>query len=87
MKVKELIEELKKVDGDRVIILQKDAEGNGYSPLAGLDSEVNYRADSTWSGDIGYQKLTPELRKQGYSDGDIISGDGAEPALVLFPVN
>lgn len=87
MKVKELIEELKKVDQERIVILQKDGEGNGYSPLEGIDDEVNYRPDSTWSGEIGYQELTQELQKQGYSDGDIISGAGAEPALVFYPVN
>jgi hypothetical protein len=87
MKVKELKKLLEIVDDERIIILQKDAEGNGYSPLIEIDAEVNYRADSTWSGDIGFEKLTADLRKQGYSDGDIVSGDGAEPAVVFVPVN
>lgn len=34
MKVSELIAELKKLDPDRIVILQKDPEGNGYSELA-----------------------------------------------------
>lgn len=87
MKVKELKKLLENVDDERIVILQKDGEGNGYSPLETIDDEVNYRPDSTWSGEIGFQKLTAELRKQGYSDGDIVSGDGAEPAIVLVPVN
>lgn len=87
MKVKELRKLLENVDGERIVILQQDAEGNGYSPLEMIDDEVNYRADSTWSGEIGYQKLTAELRKQGYSDGDVVSGDGAESAVVFIPVN
>lgn len=84
MTVKELKKILKGIDDDRIVILQKDAEGNGYSPLAGLDDECNYRADSTWSGDVGYEKLTPELEERGYSEDDIV--DGA-PALILYPIN
>jgi len=33
MKVKELIEKLKVIDGELEIYLQKDAEGNGYESL------------------------------------------------------
>lgn len=84
MKVKELKELLKDVDDNRIVILQKDGEGNGYSPLAGLDDESVYEADSTWSGEVRYEKLTPELKKQGYSEEDCGNG---EPALVLFPIN
>jgi len=87
MKVKELKKLLENVNDDYIIIMQKDGEGNGYSPLECIDDESNYRADSTWSGEVGYRTLTAELRKQGYSDGDIVSGDGAEPCLILVPVN
>ena len=44
------VKELQKIDGDRIVILQKDIEGSGYSPLEYMDDEVAYRADSTWSG-------------------------------------
>jgi hypothetical protein len=84
MKVKALKKLLENVDDNRIVILQKDSEGNGYSPLAGVDDELNYLADSTWSGEVKYAKLTPELIKQGYGEEDC--GDG-EPALVLFPIN
>ncbi len=36
---------------DRLVILEKDAEGNGYSPLFGA-REASYAATSTWSGEI-----------------------------------
>lgn len=52
MKVKELIEVLSNLDGELNVILQKDGEGNGYSPLEGADSDAVYLADSTWSGDV-----------------------------------
>lgn len=37
MTVKELIFDLKRHDPNMQVILQKDAEGNGYSPLSGCD--------------------------------------------------
>src|SRR5258708_8333962 len=36
---------------DRLVILEKDAEGNGYSPLFGA-REASYAATSTPPGDI-----------------------------------
>lgn len=38
MKVKELMNLLEKEDPEKNIFLQKDSEGNGYSPLAGTGS-------------------------------------------------
>lgn len=83
MKVKELIELLQSVDPEREVIIQKDAEGNDYSPLADA-WEGSYEADSTWSGYAGIEELTPELEAQGYSDWDVKSG---VPAIMLVPVN
>lgn len=34
------------------VILEKDAEGNGYSPLAHADTDHVYEPDSTWSGEV-----------------------------------
>lgn len=49
MNVGELIDFLRGFDPETEIILQKDAEGNGYSPLAGADTGI-YVPDSTYSG-------------------------------------
>lgn len=87
MTVKELIEQLSNVaNQDRVVVLQKDSEGNGYSPLYSLEHGA-YRAESTWSGEVGLEAedLNDELREQGFSEDDVIK-DGV-PALVLVPVN
>lgn len=54
MTVQELIDELLNHDPDAKVILQKDAEGNGYSPLVGAE-ECVYLAETTWSG----QTLAP----------------------------
>jgi len=51
MNVGELIYYLTTQPRDRQVILEKDAEGNGYSPLADA-TEGLYEADSTWSGEM-----------------------------------
>lgn len=84
MKVKELKRLLEKIDDNYIVIMSKDAEGNGFSPLDELEDSRCYLADSTWSGEIGFKVLTPELKKEGYSEEDVIDG---EPALILWPTN
>lgn len=51
MKVKELIAKLQEQDPNYEVVLSKDAEGNGFSPLADLSAE-NYVAENTWSGEL-----------------------------------
>lgn len=85
MKVKELIEMLKDEDGDKEVIMSGDGEGNRHSPFCAFGDVDTYLADSTWSGEVGFAKLTEELEKEGYEEADILS-DGV-PALVLYPVN
>lgn len=85
MTVKELREALANLPDDALVILQKDVEGNGCSPCDGVDAEnVAYRAENTWSGEIGPIKLTPDLQKQGYGSEDLVEG---VPCVVLIPIN
>lgn len=84
MKVKELIEKLKMEDPDRLVVCQRDPEGNGHSPLENWWAGA-YRAETSWSGDAGLETLTDEARKAGYSEEDVIE-DGV-PALFLVPRN
>lgn len=88
MTVKELIEELSKLEPDRQVILQKDAEGNGYSPLCDIDNAA-YVADSTWGGEVKLEpsQLTDELRRHGYSEEDCAEAGSYTPAVILSPVN
>ncbi len=74
MTVKELIEQLSILPQDLQVILQKDAEGNGYSPLSGVDSECQYVPDNTWSGEV-------------YSVGEVLHEPHFEDCVVLFPIN
>jgi hypothetical protein len=52
MKVNELIEQLQGMDPEAEVILQKDAEGNGYAPLRGADPEAVYVPENSWSGEV-----------------------------------
>lgn len=75
MTVKELRDLLKDVDGDVLVIMSKDGEGNGYSPLADTNlGQYLYEADTTWSGDL--------------IDVDEADADTeAVPCVVLWPTN
>jgi len=85
MKVGEVLELLARCDPESEIILQKDAEGNGFSPLKGIDQNTIYISDSTWSGDC----YDPNWNAD---DADCTPEEWAEmkakPRVVLFhPVN
>lgn len=64
MTIKELIEELKALPQDLPVVMSKDAEGNGYSPLSAIDS-VWYIAESTWSGEVYSDEDLEELKRDG----------------------
>lgn len=85
MKVKDLIAVLTEFDQSAEVILQKDAEGNGYSPLEGADHEAVYIPDSTWSGTVYNTNWTAE-------DADMEEPEWKKflkrkRCVVLFPVN
>jgi hypothetical protein len=77
---------------DRKVVLEKDAEGNGYSPLASAGVSL-YVADSTYSGEV---YPTPEevavwVAAGSWTEADEAGryepGDDAERVIVLGPVN
>ena len=76
MTVKELIKKLQKEDPNRIVVLSIDEEGNGFKELADVQT-ASYQ-----DGETGLEKLTPELKKQGYSEEDLLDGT---PAIVLWP--
>lgn len=51
MTVKELIAELSELPPNALVVMSRDAEGNGYSPLSTLDT-CHYTAETTWRGEI-----------------------------------
>ncbi|MFI7073531.1 hypothetical protein [Micromonospora sediminicola] len=65
---------------DAVIVLAKDAEGNGFSPLSGPVGVYWYRPESTWAGEV--HPIGED------ADGDVYEPDGDELiAVVLDPTN
>lgn len=84
MTVKELITALQQEDGNRLVVMSCDGEGNRYSPLSAYE-RMAYIADSTRSGKVGIDKLTSDLEMIGYRDKDV-SDDGV-PALIFYPTN
>jgi hypothetical protein len=82
--VGELIEKLKQEDPKRIVVMAKDSEGNSYSPLASFWAGA-YCAENTWSGEVGFEKLTPEDEKDGFTEDDVL--EGGRPAIILSPTN
>lgn len=52
MTVKELKEAISNLPDEMEVVLQKDSEGNGYSPLSDVHPDAVYIPNSTWSGDV-----------------------------------
>ncbi len=51
MKVSEMIEMLEALDSDALVVLSKDSEGNGFSPVTDVDPS-HYIPFNKWSGDV-----------------------------------
>jgi hypothetical protein len=82
MKVRELIEELKKVDPEREVIMSRDSEGNGHTPLCGF-WEGSYVPDSEYSGAVYYDSMDGDPDPE---DVRIPGKDkGATAAIILSP--
>lgn len=69
---------------DTIVILAKDAEGNGHSPLVEAEHAM-YLADSTYSGEryLTAQQRAAEADPDDYSE----APDDAVPAVFLWPTN
>ena len=85
VKVKELLESLNGADPEAEVVLQVDAEGNGYAPLAGVDLEAVYMPDSTWSGDV--YSLNWTASDAGKTEAEWAEITAKPRCVVLFPVN
>lgn len=85
MTVKDLLEALAGLPPDAQVILQKDGEGNGYSPLFCVDAECVYTPETTWSGEVFDTRWSP-------SDACMTAEEHAEMlakprCVVLAPTN
>ena len=85
MNVGELREAIKDLPDNVQVILQKDAEGNGYSPLEGADSSCVYEPDSSWSGEVKSTDWTAD--EAGVDEEEWEEILKKPRCLVLYPVN
>jgi len=77
---------------DTVVILAKDSEGNGYSPLADRDEEGVYFPESSYAGEV---RTWDEDDVDDFGSGrythaywrECALADGGMPCLVLWPTN
>lgn len=83
MKVSQLIKFLQEENPDREVILASDPEGNSFHLFSGVIERCAYRKDDFGDVEIGLERLTPKLKKQGYTEEDLV--EGGRPALVIFP--
>lgn len=78
--VKQLIEEFGKLDQNRIVILQKDEEGNGYGKLWGIYNAAARYEQNEWI--VGLEELTEKDKEMGYTEEDVIKG---KKVVVLVP--
>ncbi|KAB1146788.1 hypothetical protein F7R91_14505 [Streptomyces luteolifulvus] len=68
---------------DTIVVLAKDAEGNGFSPLSVMDGAL-YEAHSSFSGDW---YATDQMRAQNPENDWDQAPNGTVPAVFLWPTN
>jgi hypothetical protein len=71
----ELRKALEDVPDERLVVLARDEEGNGFSPLAEVVSTERYFAETTYFGEIVHPDDYGEM------------GDDYVLAVVLWPLN
>ena len=82
MTVRELIALLSAEDPDRIVVMARDAEGNGMSPLDELSTAAYVER---W-GEAKMESLDEDDIAAGYSEADL-APPGAAPCVVLWPLN
>ncbi len=87
MNVGELREYLKELPEDMKIILQKDCEGNGYSPLAGGDDEYVYVEENSYSGEVYSKNWSIEDCCMEDEEEEYNRIMNSPSVLVLYPIN
>lgn len=78
MQVKNLIDELKKLDPEDYVVMSSDPEGNRYSFLEGMAISQKLK-----DGGVYLAELTEELKEEGYTEDDVRE-EGIN-CVVLYP--
>lgn len=79
----ELMDVLRKLPPETLIVLSKDSEGNGYSQLGTYDNTAHYIPETSWSGELWYEDDADEEDE----NGNPVPPSEAVKALVLWPVS
>ena len=85
IKVRELIEQLQEENPEADVILQKDSEGNGYSPLFGVNGDAIYEPNNAWSGEVFDTKWSAE--DAGMPEDEWEKIKQRQRCVVLYPAN
>jgi len=86
MTVAELKLQIQFLPDDMEVILQKDGEGNDYSPCAGADSESIYVPETTWCGKAYHLSWNSEDAGMTSTEWRQLKKDNKR-SLILYPVN
>ena len=81
MTVKELKTLIDTLPDNIQVIIQKDVEGNDFSPLADVDTDAIYIPKNTWSGDVYYNAEYCNSEEEWNEIKD------NPKVLILYPVN
>ncbi len=85
--VREMIEILKDLDSDTIIIMTSNDMANIYAPLVGIDPNCIYIPHGQYSGEVKLATLSDEDRKAGFTEDDVHTGADGKKAIVLVPVS
>lgn len=69
------------------VVIQKDSEGNGYSPLSGVDEDTIYIPGSTYDGEVYDRNSTAEDNCMEEEEWEALKNDPKKRCIVLFPIN
>lgn len=72
---------------DVELICQKDSEGNGYSPLSGVDFNVVYVPETTWYGECYDADWSADDAGMEKKEWTALKRKHKGKHAVLFPVN
>lgn len=87
MNVKDLKKAIENLPDDMEVIMQKDSEGNGYSPLSNVNSDAVYIPETTWFGEVFFLNETDEDEDNEMDESELEELNNHKRSLILIPVN
>lgn len=87
MNVKDLKEAIENLPDDMEVIIQKDSEGNDYSPLSKVNSDAIYIPETTWFGEVFFLNETDEDEDNEMDESELEELKNHKRSLILIPVN